>query len=118
MRLGWSLPFVTIGDVALHQGLGSANIGQDRVQDFVGEALLGLRRLPDVERPPAAVRRRTLGVIGAAGRELAFQGLRTLLLVLWFLELRSHPAVPAWEREVQLGLADLEVLAVRLHGSA
>jgi Ser/Thr protein kinase RdoA (MazF antagonist) len=37
-----------------------------------------------------------------------FQGLRTLLLVLWFLELRGHPAVPAWEREVQLGLADLE----------
>jgi hypothetical protein len=57
-------------------------------------------------------------VIGAAGRELAFQGLRTLLLVLWFLELRGHPTVPAWEREVQLGLADLEVLAVRLPGSA
>ena len=46
-----------------------------------------------------------------------FQGLRMLLLVLWFLEQRSHPAFPDWEREVQLGMADLEALAVSLPGS-
>ena len=46
-----------------------------------------------------------------------FQGLRMLLLVLWFLEHRGNLAVPAWEREVQLGLADLEALAVSLLGS-
>lgn len=47
-----------------------------------------------------------------------FQGMRMLLLVLWFFEQRNHPAFPAWEREVQLGLADLEALTVRLPGSA
>jgi Ser/Thr protein kinase RdoA (MazF antagonist) len=46
-----------------------------------------------------------------------FQGLRMLLLVLWFLEQRSHPAVPEWEREVRRGLADLEALVGRLASS-
>jgi Ser/Thr protein kinase RdoA (MazF antagonist) len=47
----------------------------------------------------------------------AFQGLRMLLLVLWFLEQRGHPAFPEWEREVRLGLADLEALVDRLASS-
>jgi Ser/Thr protein kinase RdoA (MazF antagonist) len=46
-----------------------------------------------------------------------FSGLRGLLLTLWFLEQRGHPAVPEWEREVRLGLADLEALVGRLASS-
>jgi Ser/Thr protein kinase RdoA (MazF antagonist) len=42
-----------------------------------------------------------------------FCGLRVLLLTLWFLEQRGHPALPEWEWEVRRGLADLEALAGR-----
>jgi Ser/Thr protein kinase RdoA (MazF antagonist) len=43
----------------------------------------------------------------------AFSRLRTLLLTLWFLEMRGHPSFPDWEREAREGIADLRSPAGR-----
>jgi Ser/Thr protein kinase RdoA (MazF antagonist) len=43
-----------------------------------------------------------------------FLGLRLLLIALWFLEQKDHPAFTGWEEEVQDGLAELEQMVGQL----